>query len=406
MKLVQRCDSVALVQRWDTATLPGKSYETTPQGGIRARGRISRSGVLEYDLPDGSKRREWIPPEELFKPESYKTLFDAPIVVHHPDGGEVNASTYQRLTVGHVSNDVAPEGNEFLAGTEVIQDEDTVRLALGGSLIEQSAGYLCALDMTPGVVPDGYPDAGQPYDCIQRNRKYNHVALLPPGMGRAGPSVSLRLDSKGNQLGPTQEKKMELTPEELAALRGLLALAPKLQALLAAPAPAPAAPPAAPTVDTAPAPAPPAPTPAPEEKKKDELPNPEEKKTDSKKEPTAVKALTPEDQERIVNDSIELRDQARKVLGDQYEFKGKSNKQVMVDVVKHVDSKFDLGSRSEDYLRGRFESALEQAPMIESLQHSQHSLLRDPAQRADSKDGAQGFEDDNDFLMSRISKAG
>lgn len=401
-------DSAApkLVQRWDTIALGGQNFERTPQGGIRVRARVSRSGILEYDLPDGTKRREWCPPEELFRPESYSTLHDAPITVHHPDGGEVQSGTYQRVTVGHCSTDIAPEQNEYLAGTAVIQDESTVRMALGGSLTELSAGYLSALEMTPGVVPEGYPDAGQPYDCIQRNRKYNHVALLPPGMGRAGPEVSLRLDSKGNQIGPTTKKEdqMELTPEELSALKALAQVAPALQALVAAPspeapAPAPAAP--APTTDNTPAAAPA----APEQPKQDETP-PEEKKTDGKgetkpeaKKEEAPKGLSAEEQERIVNDSIELRDQARKVLGSEYAFTGKSNRQVMTDVIKHVDSKYSTDKKSDEALRAVFDMAVPRYLSEQAAKTEQHGLLRTVHTDSDDPD----FVDDDAWLKKQIA---
>lgn len=351
------------VQRYDAAHLTGSAIEVTPQG-LRAPARFTRSGVLEYDMPDGSVRREWRPPDEVFAPESYKTLHDVPITVHHPDEGEVDGENYRRETVGHVSADVAPEGNEFLRGTAVLRDESTVRMAQGKHLTEFSAGYLSLLDPTPGVVPAGMPDAGKPYDVVQRRIRYNHVAFLPPGTGRAGPEVAIRLDSRGNQIGPLTPRtdQMEMTPEELAALKALAAVAPKLQALVAAPVA-----PAAPTMDTTPAPA--APAAAPVAPKQDEAPMPkpeEEKKMDSK----AIAA----EQERIVNDSIELRDQARSVLGSEYVFKGKTNRDVMLDVVKHVDSKFELGQRSDEYLRARFDAALEHNADRQSIQ--QHMALR------------------------------
>src|SRR5690606_24173639 len=130
------------------------------------------------------------------------------------------------------------------------------------------------------------------------------------------------------------DKHMELTPEELAALKALAALAPKLQALVAAPPPAnPApAPTPTPTTDTTPAPQPPAPAPAAPSS------DDEEKKNDAKgkggKTEPQPKPLTAAEQERMVNDSLELRDQARTVLGTEYAFRGKSNKQIMSDVVK------------------------------------------------------------------------
>src|SRR5690606_25499162 len=117
-----------------------------------------------------------------------------------------------------VSADIAPESGEYLGGTAVLQDESAVRMAQGGHLKEFSAGYLSLLDPTPGVVPAGMPDAGKPYDVIQRRIRYNHVAFLPPGTGRAGPEVAIRLDSRGNQIGPLTPKDDPMTPEQLALM--------------------------------------------------------------------------------------------------------------------------------------------------------------------------------------------
>lgn len=378
-----RLDSNQAVQRYDTIALSVDDLQAVSHGiGIRAPGRFTRSGVFDYDLPDGSKRREWRPPEEVFAPESYKTLHDVPITILHPEEGEVDESTFRRETVGHVSADVAPEAGEFLSGTCVIQDASAVRMAQSKSLKEFSAGYLSLPDPTPGIVPAGMPDAGKPYDVIQRRIRYNHVAFLPPGMGRAGSEVSIRLDSRGNQLGPLTPKEKPMTPEQQAALDALTALLPKLQALVAAPAPA--VPQPAPTLDAPPPPAPPAPAPKPE--------GDPEKKTDSK---DAPKGPTPEEQERMVNDSIELRDQARQVLGGDYSFKGKSNRDVMVAVVKHVDSAFELGQRSDDYLRGCYDRALSQAADRE------HLRLRTPSLRTDSADSED--YDDGDYLAKQIA---
>lgn len=360
----------SLVRRFDSFVVEGKNLQRTPQGGIKAPGRFTRVGILEYDLEDGSTRREWRPPEEVFRPESYSTLEDAPITIHHPEDGEVRADSYSNETVGHVRAGVKPEGDAFLGGLVVIQDEHAVKQALSGGLVEFSAGYVARLDMTAGVVPDGQPDAGKPYDCIQRDIKYNHVALLPPGLGRAGPEVALRLDSKGNQLPIRKDSHMELTPEELAALKSLAAIAPKIQELVAPKQPE--TPVVVATTDTEDKPdeeilaAPPAPQDP--EKKADE--DDEEKKR--------------EDQERLVNDSIEIRDQARKVLGAEYAFRGKSNRTVMLDVLKRVDSKIDMSKRSDDAVRAAFEVSLARFAEQQAAQSSQHLAIR--AQRVDSID--------------------
>lgn len=360
------------VQRWDAGNLPAPRWEPTQQEGLRAPARFARSGVLEYRTEDGKIRREWIPPEELFDPESMASLRDAPIVVYrHPASGRVTPENYSRLTVGHVSGIPEPEGGEFLSGWAVIQELQAVEDALEKHLSEFSTGCLMRLELTAGVVPDGYPDAGKPYDVIQRRRRYNHVAFLSPGSGRAGPEVTLRLDSKGNQLGPTeetptqQESIMELTEEEKAAIKAVLALAPKLQALMGeAPVSAPAvandSPKAAPAAATPAVAAPAAPAAAPAAQK-------EEQRTDSQSEPKAPAAVSPEEQERIRNDAAfaVARDitKATAVLGAEQVQKLGSIRQVMEATCLRVDSKFTLLDKTPDKmtdgeLRMAFEAAL------------------------------------------------
>ena len=47
------------------------------------------------------------------------------------------------------------------------------------------------------------PD-GTPYDRVQRNIRYNHVALGPRGWGRMGPRVRLRVDGAAYLVDATQ----------------------------------------------------------------------------------------------------------------------------------------------------------------------------------------------------------
>jgi hypothetical protein len=57
-------------------------------------------------------------------------------------------------------------------------------------------------------------------------------------------------------------------------------------------------------------------------------------------------------------DSLEIRDQARAVLGKDYSFTGKSNRDVMGDVITHVDSKFALAGKSDVAVRAVFDVML------------------------------------------------
>lgn len=186
----------------------------------------TRVGVFPY-VVDGKLRREYRPPEEVFAAESLSTLSAAPVTDLHPalpDGSriQVDASNWRQYSVGHVADQVAPDG-DGVATHLVIQDSAMVQSVTQGARKEISCGYLCDLDFTPGVTP-----SGMKYDAIQRRIRYNHVALGPPGWGRQGPESSLRLDS-GDAIQATEpivEKEtidgveyVVGTPEHLAALR-------------------------------------------------------------------------------------------------------------------------------------------------------------------------------------------
>jgi hypothetical protein len=193
----QRADNAEHPQGWKPAVRVDvgklRKAERTPSGGVRVPGAVARAGVLEYRRADGSTVRELVLPEEVRRLESLRSLRDAVVTVGHPDGGLrlVTPETFRRDSVGHVSGEPRADGDLVLADLAVL-DADTVRRIDAGELVEISAGYRVWIDPTPGIWQ------GQRYDQVQRNREYNHVALLPPGGGRAGATVSLRLDGEGD----------------------------------------------------------------------------------------------------------------------------------------------------------------------------------------------------------------
>lgn len=165
------------------------SVEATPQGGLRVRAHVTRTGVLEYVRADGSIRREYRPPDEVFAPSSLATLDDAPFTVMHPRG-LVRPDAYHDLAVGHVRN--PRQDDRAVEAIVVVQAEKGLK-AIRSGLREVSCGYECRTDETPGVTPEG-----EQYDAIQRDIKYNHVSLVP--RGRAGKSVRLRMDGNGDMI--------------------------------------------------------------------------------------------------------------------------------------------------------------------------------------------------------------
>lgn len=168
----------------------GGSVERTQVGGIRVPARLTRTGVLIYRLRDGTISRQLRLPEEVFDAASLATLRSAPVVTHEnhtPASGLVDATNWRERSLGHVE-DVRSAG-KFVEGTLVVNDADTADAIERRELSDISCGYTCRHDHTPGVYD------GEPYDLIHRNIRYNHVAALPPGKGRAGTDVRIQLDS-------------------------------------------------------------------------------------------------------------------------------------------------------------------------------------------------------------------
>jgi hypothetical protein len=180
---------VTRVSRIDVGRLG--TVERTTQGGIRVPAFLSRVGIQEYVREDGTMQREYRPEDEVFSDASIQSAVDAVVTDFHQ--GMVNPANYREVTVGHVSGFPMPkQDGDYLSAEMVILDANEIALIDAGERVENSCGYDCTLDMTPGVDPI----TGQSYDAVQRNIQINHVALLPRGFGRAGEAVSLRLDAK------------------------------------------------------------------------------------------------------------------------------------------------------------------------------------------------------------------
>lgn len=165
---------------------PTRSVRATPQGGVCVEAAVARTGVLDYS--DGTRSwREYRPPEEVFAADSLATLRGATVTDLHPPK-LVDPSTFATVTRGHAHDDVRRDGDLVVADL-MVQDASLVAMVNAGERREVSCGYTCEVEQTPGVTP-----AGEKYDAIQRRIRHNHVALLPPGEGRSGPEVSLRMD--------------------------------------------------------------------------------------------------------------------------------------------------------------------------------------------------------------------
>lgn len=315
--------------------------QRTPQGGIRVPANITRSGIFIYRRADGTTIREFRPADEVFHADSLATLSGAPVTDLHPSSA-VRPSNWRSLSVGHVGENIKQDG-KFVAAKLLIQDQDTISKVDAGDRKELSCGYTCRIDETPGEFE------GQRYDAIQRKIRYNHVALGPANWGRAGNEVALRLDSRdavqvtedsaGTTAPPKPAKGKSMSkyridgvdydtssPEFLQALDLRDKRADAESAALVA------------ERDTAQA-----------------------KADAAAKESAAAKAdldkvNDPARLDALVAGRVALVTDARKILGSEAKLDGKTDREIMIEAIKHDSKDFDAEGKSDDYVIAYFEA--------------------------------------------------
>ena len=174
-------------------------------GWLRAPARITRTGVFDYMLADGTLRRELRRPEDVFHPESIASLQMVPVTLGHPREF-LDANTTRDHAVGYTGQDITHD-EIFVTAPLCITDHTTVNTIKAG-IKEISAGYEHAgLDMTHGFWN------GEEYDCIQLGPyKYNHVAVVPKG--RAGPQVHVLDDADSIRWDGVEMAKLKIDDNE------------------------------------------------------------------------------------------------------------------------------------------------------------------------------------------------
>ncbi len=357
--------------RLDFSRLQSSKVQKTAGGGFRVPAGLTRTGVFVYHNADGSTRRELRLPEEVFKADSIQSLRDAPVVEGHPS--MIDADNWEKHAVGHVSGDAKQDGT-VVAGDIVISRKSTQAKVDSGALQELSCGYTCNFDATPGEWE------GEQYDGIQREITYNHVGLGPQNWARAGNVASLRLDG-GYASFPADARDVPSTPLET----------PKMKIVFDGKE---------------------------YDKGSDEHVNAMQAKVDSQSgeiksltsakekaegradaaeqaaKDTQVKldgALSPERVDALVAARVDLVVAATKVLGTNVKFDGKSDREIMTEVVKvthpeqakRCDEKDAAGKfvKSDAYVEALFEAGVASGKRVDSISNFDSAL--ETAQRQD-----------------------
>lgn len=165
--------------RYDRAPIKAKR---TDEGFIRDTPVLTRTGVFVYRNADGSERREYRPPEEVFKADSLSLYAGIPITNGHP--GKVTSANAANHTIGAVLTPARQDGDNLIADIVI---HNVAAVNAGNK--ELSVGYELDLDETPGITPNG-----ERYDAVQRNIVPNHLAIV--SRGRAG---NARLNMDGDE---------------------------------------------------------------------------------------------------------------------------------------------------------------------------------------------------------------
>lgn len=171
-------------KRYDVGVLD-KPVEM-PNGWLKCDAFLTRTGVFKYRNTDGSDRREYRPPSEVFHPLAMQSFQMVPVTDDHPPVflNDSNTREFQR---GNMGERIVRE-DYLVRGPMIVNDGKLIRKMKSGDQVQVSCGYTCDLEDRQGVTDDG-----EHYDCIQRNIRGNHVAIVP--VARAGEEAHVRMDS-------------------------------------------------------------------------------------------------------------------------------------------------------------------------------------------------------------------
>ena len=171
-------------------------------GFLAAPATFTRAGVFYYMDANGSVRAEFRPEEEVFANETLESLRMLPVTLDHPPE-MINPSNAKQYTVGFSSEQVLRKA-DLATGYIKITDENAIGAVENGDAQELSCGYTADLEVVEGIWN------GIKYDGIQRNIRYNHVAIVE--RGRAGAQCRIKTDSADvriNSCEPVNNRRMD-----------------------------------------------------------------------------------------------------------------------------------------------------------------------------------------------------
>lgn len=336
--------------RIDVGTLAAPKQ--LPDGRMRADAHLTRAGVFEYRNPDGSIRRELRDPKQVFDAASLESLEAVPVTDNHPPAMVTaeNAATYTRGQVG----DTVRRDGDHIAAKITINDKALIDKMKAG-VREVSCGYTCDIDNTPGI----HPDYGR-YDAVQTNIVYNHAAVLP--RGRAG-SAKVRMDGAAVMHIGDDDSARGVERKDSAVMnleQALAALANTQEKLGAEKARADAADKLA-------------------TERKVDLDKVTAAKDDLKEKfDTAEKARKDaiDAGPGLVRERVALETAAAPIMGKTFKMDALDDRAIQVAVIKKVTNADVDAKASNDYVKARFDAAIERASTSEQVFRDANNVIQ------------------------------
>lgn len=327
---------------YDRAEL-GK-YTETPEGYLHGEFPITRPGVFPYMRNGGSVSQVAKLPDEVFSKETIESANNKPLTNDHPNVG-VDVRNFKALSVGMTDSDAHVEDNKLVVGA-TITDPDMIAQVKSGKR-ELSIGFNADVPTESGEY------GGSQYDAAQRNIKINHIAIVD--RGRAGHGISIHdsaafvMDDDSNIQGGTKMATMIIdnqsfeadqrvidaandTKKQLVAAEALVA---KLKKQLAG------------SEDTA----------ASSKKEADSLKG-ERDALKTQLKDAQDKQLDQDALDKRIDARLALQTSAARFVGDSFDFKGKTDREVKVAAIKTTNDAFDEKDKSDDYINAFYDSAV------------------------------------------------
>ncbi len=322
-------------QRFDRAMI--HDVEEQSNGYLTVKASLVKPGVYPYQRSDGSIQYELKHPDDIFGDQVIQGVIAKPVTDGHPNE-KVDLDNVKAYGKGFSHTDSGVRHNTVMV-TITVFDKGLISDIQDGRKREISLGFETDLVAEPGTYD------GQDYQYRQTNIDVNHIAIVEHG--RVGPEASIRNDSMAWEVENNENDKGGRTDMPTIKLDGKdYEVDPVVKS----------------RVDTLEAKLE---TAEERNKKVDSLEGTNDaldkkvKKLESDLDEAKKNQMSQDSLDKAVQERVVLVDSARTYLGDDYDFTGKTDKDIKVAVIQTADSEFKADEKSEDYINAFYDATVQ-----------------------------------------------